>query len=99
MWTQLELVYSFLTAAIPPLVKMSAELNTGVGRNMIEKCVIVTQMETTNHMQSSDYELQVFGVEAIGTTGERRQSSAGSEERILGNDFSESCKYEPKLHC
>jgi hypothetical protein len=98
MWTQLELVYSFLTAAIPPLVKMSAELNTGLGRNMIEKCVTVTQTESTNAMQSSEYELQVFVVRATGTTGGRRQSSAGSEERILGNDFSGSCGYEPKLY-
>lgn len=94
MWTQLELVYSFLTAAIPPLVKMSADLNTGLGKNMIDRCVTDMLTGSNNFAQSSDYELGEVNNAAAGTEAERTRSFAGSQERILGNNFFARSGYE-----
>jgi hypothetical protein len=91
MWTQLELVYSFLTAAIPPLIKMSADLNTGLGKNMIDRCVTDTLTGSDGLTQSSGYEL------AAGIDAERPQSFAGSQERILGKNFSGEPGYDRKF--
>ena len=88
MWTQSELVYSFITAATPSLGKMSTELNTGLGKNMIDRCVIDTQTESTNPGRSF-YELQELSDKTAVTARKRRQSVAGSEERILGSSVFE----------
>jgi hypothetical protein len=97
MWTQLELVYSFLTAAIPPLVKMSADLNTGLGKNMIDRCVTDMLTGSDGLTQSSGYELRELDNAAAGIEAERTRSFAGSQERILGTDFSEKPGCDRKL--
>jgi hypothetical protein len=97
MWTQLELVYSFLTAAIPPLIKMSADLNTGLGKNMIDRCVTDTLTGSDGLTQSSGYELRELTDTAAGIEAERPQSFAGSQERILGKNFSGEPGYDRKF--
>lgn len=88
MWTQSELVYSFITAAVPALSKMSAELNTGLGRDMIDNCVTDTQTGPTN-LGGSFYELRELSGKTTVTARGGRQTVAGSEERILGSSFFE----------
>lgn len=84
MWTQSELVYSFITAATPSLAKMSAELNTGLGRDMIDNCVTDTQTGSTN-LGGSFYELRELNHKTTVTAREGRQPATGSQERILGS--------------
>jgi hypothetical protein len=88
MWTQSELVCSFITAATPALGKMSAELNTGFGRDMIDNCVTDTQTGSTN-LGGSFHELRELSRKATVTAREGRHSVAGSEESILRNSVLE----------
>lgn len=88
MWTQLVLVYSFITAATPSLGRMSTELNTGLGRNMIDRCITDMQTESTNTGRSF-YELRQLSDKTAATAREPRQFFTGSEERILGSSVFE----------
>jgi hypothetical protein len=88
MWNQSELVYSFITAATPALGKMSNELNTGLGKSMIDRCVTDIQTGSTNP-GGSFYELRELSRKTTVTAREGRQFVAGSEERILGSSVFE----------
>jgi hypothetical protein len=97
MWTQLELVYSFLTAAIPPLIKMSGDLNTGLGKTMIDRCVTDTATGSDELTQSAGYELgEMDNAAAKWAKAERTRSLAGSQEMILGNNSLEELQYDRK---
>jgi hypothetical protein len=87
-WTEVVLVYSFITAATPSLGGMSTELNTGLGRNMIDRCVTDIQTGSAN-AEWSLYELQKLSGKTVATGRTRTQSVAGSEERILGSSVFE----------